>query len=226
MCTQCTSRTEPCEYLANLSETRHGATKRKHRELQAKYAAHDELYELLASRSEAESLDIVRRIKSGVSIEDLIKYVKDGDLLLQLNVVPESRRRYSFPLVDDFPASLLTPDNGYVQSLMYQAAFRNGSVREADLDALYQPQYLTPYHGAQLVEPLLSDVCASRWTNVVTSNRLFRQLLSSYILHQYRSVPCFRKELFLQDMAAGRTTFCSQLLVNAVLACASVTMAT
>jgi hypothetical protein len=139
-------------------------------------------------------------------------------------MVPESRRRYSFPVVEEFPASLLTLDNGYVQSLIYQAALRNDSVREADLEALYEPQYLTPYHGAQLVESLLNDVCASPWTNVTSDNNLFRRLLSSYILHQYRSVPNFRKELFLRDMASRRTTSCSQLLVNIVLACASVSM--
>jgi hypothetical protein len=122
---------------------------------------------------------MVRRIKSGVNVEDLIKYVKDGDLLLQLVMVPESRRRYSFPVVEEFPAPLLIPDNGYVQSLIYQAALRNDSVREADLEAPYEPQYLTPYHGAQLVEPLLNDVCASPWTNITSDNNLFRRLLSS-----------------------------------------------
>jgi len=221
-CNQCNFRPEPCEYLAAPSETRQGANKRKHQELLTKHAAFDELYDLLTSRSEAESIAILRRIRSGASVEAVVRHVKDGDLLVQMAIVPESSRRYSFPLVREFPASLLIPSNSYLRSPMYQATFQQDSAREAELAVLYQPQYLKPYHGAELLEPLLNEVVASKWTNVISDNYLFRKLLSAYILHQYRGCPAFRKELFLRDMAAGRTTHCSQLLVNAVLAFATV----
>ncbi|KAF2651945.1 hypothetical protein K491DRAFT_72640 [Lophiostoma macrostomum CBS 122681] len=82
-------------------------------------------------------------------------------------------------------------------------------------------QYLKPYHGARLVEPLLGEVNPSRWTNVISDKQLYRRLLEAYILFQYSSCPVFQKELFLQDMVHGRTTFCSPLLVNTVLACAT-----
>jgi hypothetical protein len=170
-----------------------------------------------------ESIDILRRVRPGASIESLVNHVKNGDMLMQLAVVPESRRRYTFPIVNEFPAFLLTPNNSYLRSPLYQATFRQqDSGRDTELAVLYQPQYLRPYHGAQLLEPLLSEVTTSQWTSVISDNHLFRRLLSVYILYQYSSCPVFRKELFLRDMAAGRTTFCSQLLVNVVLACATV----
>lgn len=159
-------------------------------------------------------------------MDAVVRHVKDGDLLVQLAVVPESRRRYAFPLVREFPASLLIPSNSYLRSPMYQATFQQDSAREAELAVLFQPQYLKPYHGAALLEPLLNDVVASKWTNVISDNYLFRRLLSAYILHQYRGCPVFRKELFLRDMAAGSTMHCSQLLVNAVLAFATVGLCT
>jgi hypothetical protein len=47
---------------------------------------------LLKFRSDADSLDILRRIRSGASVESIVNHVKIGDLLVQLAAVPESKR--------------------------------------------------------------------------------------------------------------------------------------
>lgn len=154
-------------------------------------------------------------------MQALLNHIRAGDLLVQLSLVPESRRRYDFPFIKSFPAFLLTPDNGYLKSPMYQVPYGQSSSQNDNLDG-YQPQYLKPYHGAQLLEPLLEEVTPSGWTTVISNKALFRRLLTAYILFQYPSCPAFKKELFLQDLALGETRFCSPLLVNAVLACASV----
>lgn len=82
--------------------------------------------------------------------------------------------------------------------------------------------YETPYHTVQMVEPRLDAVDPSKWTTVISDNVLLRKLLEIYFVHDYPYFTFFHKDFFLDDMATGRTRFCSSLLVNAVLAAACV----
>lgn len=47
-------------------------------------------------------------------------------------------------------------------------------------------------------------------------------LLKLYFQYEHQFLSFFHKDLFLDDMLSGSTTFCSELLVNAVLALACV----
>lgn len=49
-----------------------------------------------------------------------------------------------------------------------------------------------------------------------------RRLLANLFLHEYHLGSFFQKDYFLEDMASGRRWLCSSVLVNAVLAWASV----
>lgn len=51
---------------------------------------------MLRSMSDSESLEVFQRIKSGTCPEDMLKSIRDGNLLMQLSVIPESRRRCNF----------------------------------------------------------------------------------------------------------------------------------
>jgi hypothetical protein len=73
-----------------------------------------------------------------------------------------------------------------------------------------------------MVEPLMEKLTAEPWTRVISDDRLFRRLLCSYFCYPHPCGPFVHKDLFLEDMAAGRTSFCSPLLVNAMLANACV----
>src|SRR6186713_1836034 len=122
------------------------------------------------------------------------------------------------------PRRLLRPNNPYLKSLIYEWSSRDLSTSE-DSDpstpvsnAGEQSPYLKPHHAAKLVDPLLPNVTASGWTNVISNDDLLRQLLGSYFLHHHTLIGIFHKDYFLEDMAAGRKIFCSSLLVNAVLA--------
>jgi hypothetical protein len=57
------------------------------------------------------------------------------------------------------------------------------------------------------------------WTRVTQDQDLIGHLLSLYFCWQHPLYIVFSQDCFLQDMAHGRSKYCSALLVNAVLAC-------
>ncbi|KAF6824617.1 C6 transcription factor [Colletotrichum musicola] len=121
-CTRCRDKSLGCSYEANPEETHKLAQKRKFTEAQQGLNAHKELYSALQSMSEGEAAGILRRIRQGASAEELMTQIRDGDLLLQLALVPDARlRRYDFPFLSAMPAFLLTPDNALLRSRLYAA---------------------------------------------------------------------------------------------------------
>lgn len=174
--------------------------------------------------------EIVKRIKNGTEPEAILRYIREGDLLLQLALTPETRYRYVFPLVPEMPACLLQPDNPYLSARVYEWV-ATGAQTPPELvlssrsrSPETQSTYYKPYHAAELVDPLLDTVKPSEWTTVSTDNVLMRKMLANYFLHDYQSAPPFQKDYFLQDMIAGRHSCCSSLLVNSVLAVGSVSV--
>ncbi|KAF5602732.1 nitrogen assimilation transcription factor nirA [Fusarium subglutinans] len=71
-----------------------------------------------------------------------------------------------------------------------------------------------------MVDPLLDEVDAQKWTCIIDDNKLLRKLLETYFMTEYTFYPAFQKNYFLEDMASGRGKYCSSLLVHAVLASA------
>lgn len=223
-CSLCVRHRTDCRYATAPTETHSQALKRKHSELQDRITPYEELFGLLKSKSETESLEILRRVRSGAEVGSILRHARDGDLLIQLSLAPETRRRYEFPYLSDMPASILVPDNLYLRSFVYETTFRappshgfnNDSLREGYGD----DRYLKPYHAAQVVEPNFSNVTISKWTSVTSDDQLLRRLLNAYLYYQHPWTAAFHMDCFLKDMAAGRSRFCSSLLVNAVLAAA------
>ncbi|KAH7394487.1 hypothetical protein BKA66DRAFT_509750 [Pyrenochaeta sp. MPI-SDFR-AT-0127] len=224
-CFECEKRATTCYYAARSTETPGQAVRRRNDELQAQNEAYAELFGLIKTRPDDESLEILRRIKMGAGVESVLRHVKEADLLIQLALVPETRCRYSFPYLNSMPAFLLVPDNPYLASPMYEAAFEqphdqstSSPTHTTSRSKNVPDPYLKPNHAAEVVEPLLDKVCANDWTTVISDNGLFRRLISLYLLHQHSGQQWFNKDLFLEDMAARQRDFCSPLLVNAVLA--------
>ncbi|GKT53405.1 nitrogen assimilation transcription factor [Colletotrichum tofieldiae] len=76
-----------CEYDADPGVTRFAALKSKHEGLQRRVTLFEELFGLLSMRSEAESVEIIRRMRTAnieTDLEDFIKFIKNADLLMQL----------------------------------------------------------------------------------------------------------------------------------------------
>lgn len=86
----------------------------------------------------------------------------------------------------------------------------------------YDAMYLSPFHSASVFEPRLTDIKISPWTNVCDDDALMREILEIWFRCEYQFTAVFQKDLFLEDLAAGKTEFCSPLLVNIILAYASV----
>lgn len=215
-------------YTTASAETHSQALKRKYGELQTRQTPYEELFDILKSKSEEESLEIYRRIRAGGDIDIILRHVKDGDLLMQLLVVPETHRQYQFPYVPEMPPFILSPDNQYLDSLIYDAtalghAFPTGKTLQRMSRAVpYQCPYLKPYRAAEIVDGTLSRAMIARWTRVISDDRLLRKLIQDYLLYQHPWTAFFQHDLFLVDMTTGGNTFCSQLLVNALLAVACV----
>ncbi|KAJ3455123.1 hypothetical protein MRS44_013723 [Fusarium solani] len=167
--------------------------KRKYDEIQKKANTYEQLYHLLTCLPEREAQGILRRLREGADVATTTRQVKDGDLPLQPAWSPETRLHYEFPYSTSMPAALLSPDNPYLGSPVFEIT-----------------SHALPQSAEQTEFP--------KWTSIETDDELLRALLRAYFLHDYTNYTCFQKDIFLKAMRDGDTRFCSPLLVNAVLA--------
>lgn len=192
-------------------------------------SAHEELFTLLQTRGPSEVAEIIRRVRAGIDVESILRYVKDGDLLLQLHLTPEARLRYTFPDFASWPTVFRDPDDPYLKTQLldfqYEGLSRPDGASHplvAARDAAMLHVYETPFHAAHMVDPRLQSVKAARWTSVTTDDALVLKLLAIYFQYEFPWTCPFPKDLFLEDLSRGGTTFCSQLLVNSILSNAAV----
>ncbi|EUC36282.1 hypothetical protein COCVIDRAFT_111061 [Bipolaris victoriae FI3] len=120
VCLECTKRSTSCHYATRSAETQGQALKRKYDALHAENEAYSELFNLIKTRPDDESLEILRRIKTGTDVKDVLRRIKEADLLMQLNPSnpePDVKHQYTLPLVSGIPAHLLNPDPEYYHAL-------------------------------------------------------------------------------------------------------------
>lgn len=165
----------------------------------------------MKSSSDEDAMNILRRIRAGADPEAVVRQVREGNLLMQLSLRPESRRRYDLPYITEMPAFLLTPDNPYPAPSLFHAQF---DLQDHGITSIYTK----PFHAAVLSDALIDKATISGWTTIISSDELFRQLLRSFFQYAYPEWFPFHKDLFLSDMVTNRAEFCSPLLVNVVLA--------
>ena len=191
-------------------------------ELESSHNVFEQLFQAVQFRPEAEASAIFKRIRSREDCESLLRHISVGDILLQLHVTPETRYRYVFPYKMQMPASLQSPNNPYLYSLLYETTFMEQQALQSSAYEKYRPQYLRPLLAAEIVDPRLDAVKPSMWTNISTDDNLMRKILRTYLLFEYGWSTIFHKDHFLDDMLTGSNQFCSPLLVNALLALACV----
>ncbi len=199
---------------SSATETHAQALKRKLSETASRETTYSQIFDHLRKRPAPEACEIIKRIQDGTEPESILSFIRDGDLLLQLALAPESRYRFVFPIVQEMPAYLLRSDNPYLNSGL-DDWMENSSSGTQGLVLANHPcraesrsTYDKPYHAAELVDPLLNTVKPSEWTTVSSDNVLMRKMLANYILNEYHAIPPFQKDYFLQDMAAGRNGCC------------------
>lgn len=99
-CSYCQSAGINCVYsTSSASETHAQALKRKYSEAHERESTFRQIWEHIRDRPLSEADEILRRIREGAQPEAILSYIREGDLLLQLAVTPETRYRYVFPFV-------------------------------------------------------------------------------------------------------------------------------
>lgn len=73
-----------------------------------------------------------------------------------------------------------------------------------------------------LLDKRIDQVSASTWTDIPCENRRFSDLLRLYFIIEHPVWAFVEKDLFLDDLIAGREGFCSSLLMNSILCFAAV----
>jgi hypothetical protein len=177
---------------------------------------------MLQSMPQRDAADVFRRIRAGANAEAVVQHVQDGNLIMELSVVPEPSSRYHFPYLDKIPSRL--QNSTYFRSQIYEAIEASEKPEQPTHahSTLQRSNYEKPLLAAKLIEPLLEDTKPLNWTTVSSNDHLLRALLEEYFLNQYSGQFFFHKNYFLEDMASRGTEFCSPLLVNAILAKACV----
>ncbi|KIW00564.1 uncharacterized protein PV09_07918 [Verruconis gallopava] len=221
-CSKCAKRRVECVYNTLECETHVQGIKRKYSELAEKVSVYEELFDALRTRTEDESRMVLLKLRAGASPGSIVRQIKDGDLLLQLSLVPETCTRYDFPYISQMPRRLRTPTNIYLSSVLYEAACPSTASLSAvgRVSRSYHSPYVKPYHAAEMIDAQLADAKPSNWTAVSSNDAMLRRLLEKFFLHDYPRYVSFHKDTFLVDMKNGRHEHCSSLLVNAILASA------
>ncbi|KAF4445510.1 hypothetical protein F53441_10763 [Fusarium austroafricanum] len=181
------------------------------------------VYRAIQTRPQAEALEIFRRIQAGVDAETLMRQLSSADLLLQVQLEPETRSRYEFIYSPLMPKYLQSAENPFMRSLIHEWSTRDdassiATPALADPDLGYRAQYLRPHHAATIVDSRLDEIVPSKWTSVNATDNRMRELIRLYFLQEYDWFAFFHKDFFLDDMVSGSNGFCSSLLVNAILA--------
>lgn len=220
-----------CEYDADPLETPGQALKRKYTQLQDQASASvtEKIYKILQMRSEDEALDVFRRIRRGADPESVLRLIENADVMIDLAMSTDTKLRFAFPYVAAMPRFLLTPSNEYLQSPIYDGSSRDKTSKERStapkllgLQETESIPYFRPYHAASIVDPRLRKIKPSDWTVVSEDDNLMRAMLHHFFMYEYQWHTNFQKDYFLDDMVSGGRQFCSPLLVNSILAHASV----
>ncbi|KAF4827221.1 hypothetical protein CGCSCA4_v015039 [Colletotrichum siamense] len=129
-----------CEYDAGPDVTRFAALKSRHEELQHRVSLFEELFRLLSMRSEAESVEIIRRVRITnieTDLDDLIKFIKNADLLIQL-ASTQSAEASPAPGTDFGPHGPLPMDefSSLVELLKSAISKLDPAARTAFMDAI------------------------------------------------------------------------------------------
>ncbi|KAF4497372.1 nitrate assimilation regulatory nirA [Fusarium agapanthi] len=223
-CEPCVRRNSECQFdpKADL-QILYRALQRKFTEMNIDKGRLESVVLMMREKPEDVALAIFRRIRTGseLDLDAILSSIEGGDLLMQLHLAPASEVRYPFPSRTALPGIFAKTKSAYTESLALEAPYF-GSEAPQTFDArlisyLEAPKYM-PYHSAKLVEPLLDYATISRWTNVCTDELLLHSLMEAYFLHIYSAFPFFHKECFLRGLGSGSHRFCSNLLVNAILA--------
>ncbi|KAG9664673.1 hypothetical protein KCV03_g9970, partial [Aureobasidium melanogenum] len=221
----------------------------------------EELFRMVKSRPESEAIAILQRIRNKSDLNATLSSLREGDVLIQQQVVTPELEQSAFPAFESLTEPELTnmypvayphlesmelalaaslaasedPGKGKI-SLDTNRSFTSTSgtslKRRLTLPAIPRltasdepigrAGILSDNSGFHVngstIDPRLHRVNASLWTSVKVDDELFAKIVASFISWNHLPIRFFDEDIFLDDLVAGGTDFCSKLLVNAVLA--------
>jgi hypothetical protein len=88
--------------------------------VKSKLEEYGNFYTYFQTKSTEVVASIVQMVRSGSDVSSVLRFIREGDLMTQLTVAPDTRYRYDFPLITSMPASPKVPGNIYLDSIVYK----------------------------------------------------------------------------------------------------------
>ncbi|KAJ4406241.1 hypothetical protein N0V91_004693 [Didymella pomorum] len=82
--------------------------------------------------TEEDAVEVVRRLKAGTDVGTIVKNVRDGNLLMQLSLTPETTRQFELPYLAKMPSHLFVEGNPYMNSRLFRAVSSSTSHTNAE----------------------------------------------------------------------------------------------
>jgi hypothetical protein len=191
--------------------------KRKHEVADEENSNYHRFINFLRTSSAEDANDILNRLRAGARVDDLVRHIESGNLLLELSLAPQTQFRPSAGNFLVVPGLLRTANNPYATSLVYTIKFDSPlSITHTLPTSEARALYNAPYSTARIVSSILDACRPLQWTTISSDDDFLREILRCYFASVYVFLPFFHKDYFLHDMVRGRQRFCSPLLVNSV----------
>lgn len=155
---------------------------------------YEELMRTLATGTQTECNDVIRRIRAGEDVSAIMEAATTGNLSTQ-RLVQRNPGESQEGLETDFSSQ--------------ESTF--GMVKGAPMRRTHAS--LGAQEGFEE-----SKESGQPWTTVTKSREIVEYLLAMYFTWQHSFFQSFPEKLFRADMEAGRTKYCSSMLVNAICA--------
>lgn len=213
-----------CVYDPNSDHRRKGVYREKADSLRARNTTLQVLVEAILNASEDDVSSIVNRIRSCDSLDSVAQAIVNQDSDDEA-ATPEERKE------EDYVDFMAFKGENELARKMGELRFENGSVRfiggTSHLIYLGESQNdaAVDFHP-QSDQQVINDDPVSSWTQITDDSGLITHLINLYFNYHFTYFTALSKELFLRDFLQGRarvtsrnsTTYCSPLLVNAMLA--------
>lgn len=235
-----------CKYIADPDATRMTTLKRKYEALSQSKRQLEDLYDLLRLRSPDEADEILRRIRSGGSLIQILQTAQDGTLLDDSEgdkaaetedvpllsaagaSIPELRARhakayYKFHTPRPPLSVLSVRDRMRVDSLLATPLSPSPTSPEPNISdsQSYDSSSHTPRQQetwASYVDPMLTGARLAKWTDVTKDNEFLAHLVSIFFAFESPQWMFCDKDLFMTDLINNTTTYCSSMLFNSICA--------
>ncbi|KAF1969721.1 hypothetical protein BU23DRAFT_651917 [Bimuria novae-zelandiae CBS 107.79] len=244
ICSCCSQKDTRCVYDLGPNEKPSQAMKRKNEEMQDELSSLRQLYDSLRMRPEHEALAILHKIRAespGSSpahhIRNVTESLRRGQSAYNTSSMqlPESANSFTLPSIRVALDSLSPEPARLPFTSMFSPGYDEPSSQRrrhtSDADVSTRSDSTVSLPPLTSIEALLhpenddsSDPrlgAIANWTSVSKDTQVLAMFMTLWHKWEYSYYHYLDWDIFLDDLSSGNTDFCSELLVNALLATAS-----